>query len=267
MNVANLSGQLSPWSLFLHADIVVKAIIVLLALASVVSWAVIGDKLIRFGWLKRQADQWLRILQNRQPLAKLSAETAQYPADPFSRIYRAVLNEWDESHSQGLVGGTRGSDGLKDRLSRVAQLATGGELEAAQRGLSLLATIGSVSPFVGLFGTVWGIIHAFQGIAASNNTSLAVVAPGIAEALFATALGLVAAIPAVIAYNRASGELNSYANRLGTLSGLVEIQLARLVDGGQSVIGFDEPLAPRAPHQTTALRSHDADVGLTAQAG
>lgn len=267
MNVANLSGQLSPWNLFLHADIVVKAIIVLLALASVVSWAVIGDKLIRFAKLKHQADQWLRVLQNRNPLAKLSAETAQLPSDPFSRIYRAVLNEWDESHAQGIVSDARGNDGLKDRLGRIAQLATGVELESAQRGLSLLATIGSVSPFVGLFGTVWGIIHAFQGIAASNNTSLSVVAPGIAEALFATALGLVAAIPAVIAYNRASGELNSYANRLGTLTGVVEIQLARLADAGQLIIGSDELLAQKTPDQTTAARSHDTAVSLTAQVG
>jgi biopolymer transport protein TolQ len=119
-------------------------------------------------------------------------------------------------------------------------------VEKLQGGLSVLATIGSVGPFIGLFGTVWGIMNAFQGIAASGSTSLAVVAPGIAEALFATALGLVAAIPAVVAYNRVAGDLNNYANRVATLIGLVEVQLSRQLESGEALVD------PAAPHASDA---------------
>jgi biopolymer transport protein TolQ len=132
------------------------------------------------------------------------------------------------------------------------------EVEQLQRGLSVLATVGSVAPFVGLFGTVWGIMNAFQGIAASNNTSLAVVAPGIAEALFATALGLVAAIPAVVAYNRASGDLNHYAGRLSTLVGLVEVQLSRQLEAGQSQVEDVDVAPSKADHASRNVTSLSA---------
>ncbi|HEX8606307.1 MAG TPA: MotA/TolQ/ExbB proton channel family protein, partial [Pseudoduganella sp.] len=142
------------------------------------------------------------------------------------------------------------------RINRVGQIATSGEVEQLQKGLQVLATIGSVAPFVGLFGTVWGIMNAFQGIAASNNTSLAVVAPGIAEALFATALGLVAAIPAVVAYNRISGDLNHYAGRLATLVGLVEVQLSRQLESGEALPDLQEPAA--RGDRTVALAAQGA---------
>jgi biopolymer transport protein TolQ len=224
MNPANLSAHLSPWHLFLNADAVVKTIMVFLALASISSWAVIAEKISRFRSLARRS------------LVKLSASVQQHPKDPFARIYTAVLGEWRQTHDQGLQSTERGADGLKERLNRVSGIATNIEIGKLQRGLSILATVGSVSPFVGLFGTVWGIMNSFQGIAASNNTSLSVVAPGIAEALFATALGLVAAIPAVIAYNRASGDLNDYASTLSTLTGIVEVQLSRQIDAEDPVV-------------------------------
>jgi biopolymer transport protein TolQ len=257
MNTAQVAQHLSAWGLFLQADVIVKAIMIVLALASLVTWAVIADKLLRFRELAARARHWADALAKPNALAALASELRDAPADPFTRIYAAISAEWDNSHERGLTQTSAARDSLKERLSRVAQIATGAEIEKLQRGLQLLATVGSVAPFVGLFGTVWGIINSFQGIAASNNTSLAVVAPGISEALFATALGLVAAIPAVVAYNRASGDLGSYANRLGTLTGIVEVELSRLLEAGDS-----RPGAGNATHddveQGGELRQHVA---------
>ncbi|HTJ94142.1 MAG TPA: MotA/TolQ/ExbB proton channel family protein [Pararobbsia sp.] len=236
MNAADISAHLSPWHLFLNADIIVKAIMVLLTLASVASWGVVAEKLTRLHSLQKRSRTWLAELGNGRSLSKLSTSLREHAADPFARIYGAIIGEWRESHRNGFNASTASADGLKERINRVASIATGIEVGRLQRGLPILATVGSVAPFVGLFGTVWGIMNAFQGIAASNNTSLSVVAPGIAEALFATALGLVAAIPAVIAYNRASGDLNEYANSLGTLTGIVEVHLSRLIDAGETLV-------------------------------
>ncbi|WP_321897098.1 MotA/TolQ/ExbB proton channel family protein [Burkholderia cepacia] len=222
--------------MFAQADLLVKTIMVLLALSSVATWAVIGDKLLRFRALTRRSARWLEVLNAQRSLPALSQALQAHPDDPFARVYRAVTDEWRETWRQGLERNGSGRDSLKERLARVSAIVRGVELEQLQRGLPVLATVGSVAPFVGLFGTVWGIINAFQGIAATNNTSLAVVAPGIAEALFATALGLVAAIPAVVAYNRATTDLNAYANRLDTLTGLVEVQLSRQLEAGDAVV-------------------------------
>ncbi|GAB7127643.1 hypothetical protein JCM19000A_21500 [Silvimonas sp. JCM 19000] len=231
---AAVAAHLSPLALFLQADSVVKAIMILLAVASVASWGVILDKLLKFGRLQKQARAWLAGAASEPSLRPLENELATHPDDPFARIHSAITAEWRESHRRGLTGNSHDKDSLKERLNRVGQIALGVEIERLQKGLQVLATIGSVAPFVGLFGTVWGIINAFQGIAATNNTSLAVVAPGIAEALFATALGLVAAIPAVVAYNRAAGDLGNYANRLGTLIGLTEVELSRRLSANEA---------------------------------
>ena len=196
-------------------------------------------------------------------MTKLGVALKNQPADPFARIYRAIIGEWQESHQQGLYKSEAERDSLKERINRVAQIASGIEIEKLQRGLSVLATTGSVAPFVGLFGTVWGIMNAFQGIAASNNTSLSVVAPGIAEALFATALGLVAAIPAVIAYNRASGALNEYANRLNTLIGITEVQLSRQLESGEALADIDSH--PEQHGKTISLEQHKGAAKLSAQ--
>ncbi|WP_296001192.1 tonB-system energizer ExbB [Rugamonas sp.] len=232
MNPSHLAAHLSPLALFQQADFIVKTILVILALASLASWGVIIDKLLRFSSLRRRADGWSAALSGQRTLGRLSQELKLQAQDPFARIYHAITDEWHTSHRQHLHADAAGRDSLKERVNRVGQIASSVEIEQLQKGLSVLATVGSVAPFVGLFGTVWGIMNAFQGIAASNNTSLAVVAPGIAEALLATALGLVAAIPAVVAYNRASGDLNNYAHRLATLVGLVEVQLSRQLEAG-----------------------------------
>ena len=264
MNPSHIAAHLSPLELFQQADIIVKSILLILALASLASWGVIIDKLLRFSRLRRRANDWSAALSGQRSLARLGQELKQHAQDPFARIYHAITDEWHTSHRQHLHTDAAGRDSLKERINRVGQIASNVEVEQLQSGLSVLATVGSVAPFIGLFGTVWGIMNAFQGIAASNNTSLAVVAPGIAEALFATALGLVAAIPAVVAYNRASGDLNNYANRLATLVGLVEVQLSRQLEAGLPLIdGADAAPskaehAQRATHNVTPLAAQGA---------
>lgn len=248
MSATQVAAHLTPLELFEQADVIVKSILVLLTLASLVSWGVIIDKLVRFAKLRRNAINWTAALAGQRSLGRLAQELKQHTQDPFARIYHAIVDEWQITHRQHLQQSESGRDSLKERINRVGQIASNVEVEQLQRGLSVLATVGSVAPFVGLFGTVWGIMNAFQGIAASNNTSLAVVAPGIAEALFATALGLVAAIPAVVAYNRASGDLNNYAGRLSTLVGLVEVQLSRQLEAGEPQVENVDVAPPRADH-------------------
>ena len=256
----SVAASLAPWELFLHADPVVKAIIVGLLLASLVSWAVTADKLLQFRRLHKLAGQWLAAAGSLKALTAF-AQDADRPRDPIARVHDAVLGEWKSSHEQRLHQTESGRNGIKERLSRVALIASGVEVEHLQRGLLVLATIGSVAPFIGLFGTVWGIMNSFQGIAASNDTSLTVVAPGIAEALFATALGLVAAIPAVISYNRASRGLGAYASRLATLVGLLEVHLSRSLEAGEDVTPAQQP----APARVAVPQRQPAPVGLAAQ--
>lgn len=245
--------SLSPVDLFLHADSIGKGVIILLLLASIASWAVIADKLLRFRVLHRRARLWLDAFRANPSLPELAGQLRAHPGDPLARVFKSLVQEWKATHDEQLHLTPSGRDSLKERLARVGQVSAGIELERLQRGSQVLATIGSVAPFVGLFGTVWGIMNAFQGIAATNNTSLAVVAPGIAEALFATALGLAAAIPAVVAYNRIAGDIGAYGNRLDTLIGVVDVQLSRQLEAGrplpESVTGAsaDRPAGAAAP--------------------
>lgn len=227
---------LSALELFQQADTVVKTIMILLVLASVWSWGLIFAKLVKLGRLHARARGFLSAFQGDGSIAGLGHRLAGFPADPFRTVYDAMIGEWDKSRKEGLDQGDANKDSLKERVHRIGQLAAGAEVEHLQRGLTVLATVGSVGPFVGLFGTVWGIMNSFQGIAATNNTSLAVVAPGIAEALFATALGLVAAIPAVIAYNRAAGDVGRYAKRLNTLIGTFDVNLSRHLAAGRPLV-------------------------------
>ncbi|CDG82357.1 tonB-system energizer ExbB [Janthinobacterium agaricidamnosum] len=260
MNPTHIAAHLSPLDLFQQADIIVKSILVVLALASLASWGVIIDKLLRLRRLQRSAAGFIAALAGQPTLHRLVEQLRQHGQDPFARIYQAIADEWQHSHRLHLHADANGRDSLKERLNRVGQIASHTEAEQLQKGLSILATVGSVAPFVGLFGTVWGIMNAFQGIAASNSTSLAVVAPGIAEALFATALGLVAAIPAVVAYNRVAGDLNSYTGRLATLTGLVEVQLSRQLEAGETRIdsGDAAPLKAEHGHGVAALTPQGA---------
>jgi biopolymer transport protein TolQ len=148
----------------------------------------------------------------------------------MSAVFAAAMREWRRSAAKGLAGSTAMRTNLQDRIERVMHVTVSREMERLERFMPFLATVGSTSPFVGLFGTVWGIMNSFQSIAASKNTSLVVVAPGIAESLFATALGLVAAIPAVIAYNKFSTDFGRYAGRLDGFSTEFSAILSRQLD-------------------------------------
>ncbi|HXW69848.1 MAG TPA: MotA/TolQ/ExbB proton channel family protein [Methylocella sp.] len=223
---AATSHGLSPLDLFLQADTVVKTVIVLLVLASGWAWAVILDKFVRLQFLQKRANKLIASIQSGLPVASLAESFVKASAkDPLVTVYKAMVEE--HKRSADLISSESQRNSLQERVHRVGQLAAADALDNLHSRLPSLATIGAVAPFVGLFGTVWGIMTSFQGIAATNNTSLAVVAPGIAEALFATALGLAAAIPAVVFYNRIGSDIGHYGKRIHAFIGVFEIELSR----------------------------------------
>ncbi len=194
----------SMWGLFLHATLMVKLIMILLIGASVWCWAIVVDKTIQYRRAKQEAKVFDQAFWSGEPLDGLFDQIGPNPRGQSQRIFAAGMIEWRRSHRQdgGLIAGAQ------SRIDRAMDVAIAREAESLQKGLGVLATVGSTTPFIGLFGTVWGIMYSFIGIAQEQNTSLAVVAPGIAEALFATGLGLMAAIPAVIFYNKLSADAN-----------------------------------------------------------
>jgi len=210
------AATLSIVKLFVNADVVVKGVLLLLLAASVWSWAVIIDKLWRLGAASRSArDHEARAAVARSGRELLVPETRGRNEDPAGLMLSAG---WAESISEQATEAETGSE-RRDRIERAMRLALNTELRRLELRLPFLATLGSAAPFIGLFGTVWGIMRSFEGIAAAHNTSLAVVAPGIAEALFATAMGLAAAIPAVVAYNKITVDLGRFAGRMQSLIG------------------------------------------------
>jgi biopolymer transport protein TolQ len=211
-------------SLFLQADPVVKGVMLVLAVASIWSWAVAVDKWLQFGDLESHARRFERDFWSGRNMEDLD-DRGDKPRDALSRVYAAAAREWREARRAGLAGD--GAQMVLDRVDRLMQAQVSRELQRASRNLGVLATVGASAPFIGLFGTVWGIMNAFTNIAAQQQTNLAVVAPGIAEALFATALGLVAAIPAVIFYNKFTGDLDRFGDRLDTFSDEVAARLSR----------------------------------------
>ncbi|MGO4682156.1 MotA/TolQ/ExbB proton channel family protein [Hyphomicrobium sp. 2TAF46] len=222
----------TPVELFNQADIVVKVVMGLLILASAWSWGVIVAKSLRLTLVDRRANRLLKSLRHGVSTSELSEAFLKVKAtDPLRFVYQAMVDE--NTRSADLRHGAGQQESLLERVHRIAQLSSTSALDNLRAGLQSLASIGSVAPFVGLFGTVWGIMNSFQGIAATNNTSLAVVAPGIAEALFATALGLVAAIPAVLFYNNISGRISRYGKRLTNLVGIYEVELSRQLSKGE----------------------------------
>lgn len=202
----------SMWGMFAQADFVVQSVMILLLLASFWSWAIIFEKLRRIKDINTSADDFEKAFWSGNSLEDLYNRAKVSADHPMAMVFVAAMREWQKSMSEG--GTIRDRLSLQDRLERVMRVTTNREVELLERHTGFLATVGSTAPFVGLFGTVWGIMNSFQSIAMTSNTSLAVVAPGIAEALFATAIGLVAAIPAVMAYNRISSELDRYITRL-----------------------------------------------------
>ncbi len=205
-------GDLSILTLFLQADIVVKLVMLLLLLASVWVWAIVFEKVTSLRRANRQADAFEDRFWSGGSLDELYDAEGAKPVHPVAAVFGAAMGEW--RRSARVAGADMARGGVRDRVDRAMTVTVGREMERMERWMVFLASVGSTAPFIGLFGTVWGIMHSFAAIAASRNTSLAVVAPGIAEALFATAIGLVAAIPAVLAYNKLSTDLSRFAARL-----------------------------------------------------
>ncbi len=227
---AALQQDLSMWALFLRADIIVKFVMIALLGASFWCWAIIFDKILKVRQLSSRADQFEEAFWSGGSLEELYDRIGSRPLDPMSSIFVAAMREWRRSAAKGLADRDSARASLPQRIDRVMSVTLGREMELLERRLGFLASVGSTAPFIGLFGTVWGIMNSFQSIAATKNTSLAVVAPGIAEALFATALGLVAAIPAVIAYNKISGDLDRYSKRLENFAGEFGAILSRQLE-------------------------------------
>ena len=227
---STVSPNLSIFGLFLQSDSIVKLVLFLLLLASFWSWAVIFDKALRLRRLRQAASSFEETFWSGGSLDDLYDRVGQRPIDPMSAVFAAAMREWRRSAARGLLGTAVMRSSLQQRIERVMNVTVGREMDRVERFMSFLATVGSTAPFVGLFGTVWGIMNSFSSIAAAKNTSLAVVAPGIAESLFATALGLVAAIPAVIAYNKLSTDFGRYAGRLEAFATEFSAILSRQLD-------------------------------------
>jgi biopolymer transport protein TolQ len=235
VNASSLAGSvaehdLSPLGLFMMADPVVKIVMLLLIAASVWCWAIIFQKKGMLASLNRRARKFEDMFWSGEPLDKIYQRVKNAKKDPLLNTFAAGMDEWQVGVAGGVPSTENLQASLKQRVERAMSVTIGREMNALERGMTFLASTGSSGPFIGLFGTVWGIMNSFSAIAASNNTSLAVVAPGIAEALFATALGLVAAIPAVIGYNVFSSGLNRYADRLEAFTDEFSAILSRHLD-------------------------------------
>ncbi len=211
-NLAAAGGDLSLLALFLQAGWVVKGVMILLLAASVWVWAIVFEKVTTLRRANRAADAFEDRFWSGGSLDDLYEEEGQRPTHPVAAVFGAAMGEWKRSARVVGADMTRGS--VRDRVDRTISVTVQREMDRMERWMVFLASVGSTAPFIGLFGTVWGIMTSFSAIATSRNTNLSVVAPGIAEALFATAIGLVAAIPAVLAYNKISTDLSRFASRM-----------------------------------------------------
>jgi biopolymer transport protein TolQ len=204
--------DMSLWGLFLQADIVVKLVILLLVVASIWVWAIVFEKTTSLRRATRAADAFEDRFWSGSSLDELHDQEGEKASHPMAAVFGSAMTEW--KRSARVAGADMSRSFVRDRVDRAMNVTIQREMEGMEKWMVFLASVGSTAPFVGLFGTVWGIMHSFSAIAAMQNTNLAVVAPGIAEALFATAIGLVAAIPAVLAYNKISTDLSRFAARL-----------------------------------------------------
>jgi biopolymer transport protein TolQ len=218
--------DMSLWALFMQAHLIVKIVMIGLVASSVWCWAIIVDKTLLYARTRRNMDRFEKVFWSGQSLEELYRSLAPRPTTSMPALFVAAMREWKRSFE----GGGKAVASLQMRIEKVLDVTIQREVERLEGRLLVLATVGSAGPFVGLFGTVWGIMTSFQSIAASKNTSLAVVAPGIAEALFATALGLLAAIPATIFYNKFSSEVAKQASRLEGFADEFSAILSRQID-------------------------------------
>jgi biopolymer transport protein TolQ len=219
-------GQYSLWALFMQAGIIVKLVMIGLVLASVWTWAIVIDKLIAMSRIRKAMDRFEEIFWSGQSLEELYRALAEKKTSGMGTVFMAAMREWKKSFERG----AKSAHSLQTRIDRAMDLAIAREMEGVESRLGFLASVGSGAPFIGLFGTVIGIMTSFQAIAGSKSTNLAVVAPGIAEALLATAIGLLAAIPATIAYNKLSGDAGKLSARLEGFADEFSAILSRQLD-------------------------------------
>ena len=205
------STDFSLWNLFLRADFVVKFVIILLIASSIFSWALIFDKFKLFKRINQSTEDFEKKFWKAKSAENFNNNLPATSKDPATIIFKTAMNELIKTKRQSTAVQTV-------RVERILEITTDNEINNIEKNFTFLATVGSTAPFIGLFGTVWGIMNSFQSIAISRNTSLAIVAPGIAEALFATALGLLAAIPAVVAYNKFNSDSQKYFSRIENFS-------------------------------------------------
>lgn len=220
------AGTVSLWDLFWQAGFVVKLVMIGLLFASVWTWAIIIDKSMRYGRFRRQLNKFESNFWSGQSLEELYHSLSERKTSGMGALFVAAMREWKKSFEKG----ARSPLGLQTRIDKAMDVTLAREMDSLESRLGFLATIGSAAPFVGLFGTVIGIMTSFQAIAGSQQTSLAVVAPGIAEALLATAIGLVAAIPAVVAYNKLSSDVGKLGMRLEAFADEFSAILSRQID-------------------------------------
>jgi biopolymer transport protein TolQ len=220
------SNDMSLMGLFDHADIVGKLIITSLLVISVLTWAIIFDKIMKLKKLKSKAEYFEERFWSAGSLDMLH-DKIKRPADPMQAVFVAGMKEWRSAQDKGLFTNPASRANVQSRIDRMLSVTIGREMAMVETWMTFLASVGSVAPFIGLFGTVWGIMHSFIGIAQAQNTSLAVVAPGIAESLLATAVGLIAAIPATTAYNKFSTEIGRYGARLDNFANDFTATLSR----------------------------------------
>ncbi len=205
-------GHISLWGLFMDADIVVKLVMMGLLAASIWVWAIAFEKWMALRRVNKAADSFEDRFWSGGSLDDLYDQEGTNPAHPMASVFAAAMGEW--RRSMRVAGADIAHTSVRERIDRAITVTAQREMERLERWMVFLASVGATAPFVGLFGTVWGIMRSFSAIAAMQTTNLAVVAPGIAEALFATAIGLVAAIPAVLAYNQISNSLSRFAGRM-----------------------------------------------------
>jgi len=224
------TSEVTLWSLFMQAGFVVKFVMLGLVGASIWTWAIVADKWISFGKFRRQLDQFEQVFWSGQSLEELYRTLSDRKSSGMSAIFVSAMREWKKSFERG----AKSPIGLQMRIDKAMDVTLAREADALESKLSSLATIGSAAPFIGLFGTVVGIMTSFQAIAGSKSTNLAVVAPGIAEALLATAIGLLAAIPAVIAYNKFSSDAGKLTARMEGFTDEFSGILSRQIDERQN---------------------------------
>jgi biopolymer transport protein TolQ len=220
------AAPLSMWALFQHADYVVQFVMIGLLVASIAVWAIAIDKVLLYARTKTAMDRFEQAFWSGQSLDELYRQLSARPSHSMAALFVAAMREWKRS----IEGQQRSFAGLQMRIEKVMDVTIQREIERLESRLLVLATVGSAGPFIGLFGTVWGIMTSFRAIAGQQTTSLAVVAPGIAEALFATAIGLIAAIPATIFYNKFVSDVNKQTQRLEGFADEFAAILSRQID-------------------------------------